>query len=175
MSASFELGDVAVFTTGTVGPPGQRVFYLQARGPLGTVSLRLEKQQVRALAEYLAGILEDLPAPTDRPAPAELELEQPVEAAWTVGTLAVAVDENDDRLLLVVQELVPEPDEEDIAAEAVEGATARFHLRPGQIAAFIDRAREVVAAGRPPCRLCGRPLDPEGGHICPRTNGHGTH
>jgi hypothetical protein len=37
--------------------------------------------------------------------------------------------------------------------------------------AFVNRALEVVAAGRLPCPLCGQPLDPQG-HICPRRNGH---
>ena len=36
---------------------------------------------------------------------------------------------------------------------------------------FVNRALEVVSAGRLPCPLCGQPLDPQG-HICPRRNGH---
>ena len=40
-----------------------------------------------------------------------------------------------------------------------------------QVVDFIDRARKVVAAGRPACPFCQQPLDP-GGHICPRANGY---
>ena len=47
----------------------------------------------------------------------------------------------------------------------------RVRLTPEATRAFIDRARRVVAAGRPPCPLCGQPLDPAG-HLCPRHNGY---
>ena len=40
--------------------PGQRVFYLQARDGELVVTVRCEKQQVAALAEYFAGLLDDL-------------------------------------------------------------------------------------------------------------------
>src|SRR6266536_1596185 len=47
-------------------------------------------------------------------------------------------------------------------------------FRVGSIAlawAFAQRALKIVAAGRPPCPLCGLPLDTDG-HVCPRQNGH---
>jgi uncharacterized repeat protein (TIGR03847 family) len=44
-------------------------------------------------------------------------------------------------------------------------------LTPQAARVFIERARRVVAAGRPPCPLCGQPLDPAG-HLCPRHNGY---
>jgi uncharacterized repeat protein (TIGR03847 family) len=162
---SFELPDPLVFTTGTVGEPGQRVFYLQGQGEGIVVTLKLEKQQVAALADYLEGLLEDLPAIDPAGVPTLLELVDPVIAEWTVGTLAVAWDDGADRFLLVAEELVaaeegePEPD----------AANARFRLTREQVAAFVTRARALVAAGRPPCQFCGLPLDPDG-HACPRMN-----
>ncbi|HVF19250.1 MAG TPA: DUF3090 family protein, partial [Mycobacteriales bacterium] len=47
----------------------------------------------------------------------------------------------------------------------------RVRITAGAARAFVQRAQRVVAAGRPPCALCGLPLDPEG-HVCPRQNGH---
>jgi uncharacterized repeat protein (TIGR03847 family) len=164
MSSSFEMPELDVLTTGTVGPPGQRVFFIQARRGAEVVSLRLEKQQVAAMADYLAGMLEEL-APPDtgsRPGAADMELSEPVVAEWTVGALAVAYDADTDRLLIVAEELVEEGED---------GADARLRASREQVAAFIERAREIVAAGRPPCQWCGLPLDPEG-HVCPKTNGH---
>src|SRR5688500_1822192 len=163
MSTSFEMPDLDVLTTGTLGPPGQRVFFIQARRGAEVVSLRLEKQQVTAMADYLAGMLEEL-APADvadRPSPADMELTEPVVAEWIVGALAVAYDADTDRLVIVAEELVEEGEE---------GADARLRATREQVAAFVDRAREIVAAGRPPCQWCGLPLDPEG-HVCPNTNG----
>src|SRR3546814_3779677 len=82
--------DPNAFTAGAIGPPGQRVFYLQACDDSSVSSVRLEKQQVSALAEYLAGMLHELPAPAN--VPADTELAEPVEAAWTGGHLQVAND-----------------------------------------------------------------------------------
>ena len=161
MSTSFELNDVDHLTTGTIGPPGQRVFYLQAaqRGQL--VSLRLEKTLVAALVQYLVALLNDLPPPG--PLPDELDLREPVVAEWVVGGLGASYDEHSDRVVLLAEELVDD--------EAQEGASARFAATREQVAAFTMHGAGVVQAGRPPCPLCGQPLDPEG-HVCARLNGH---
>ena len=45
---------------GTVGPPGQRTFFLQAREGARLVSVALEKQQVEALAERIDELLDEL-------------------------------------------------------------------------------------------------------------------
>ena len=50
--ANLDLGEVESFTAGTVGPKGQRVFYLQAQSNGTTFVFRLEKQQVLAMAEH---------------------------------------------------------------------------------------------------------------------------
>ena len=171
MSESFDLPEVDRFTTGTIGPPGQRVFYLQAAGGGHVVSLRLEKGQVAALAQYLAELLSDLPAPGDAEVAGPLPLEEPVVAEWVVGSIGVVFDETRDRMLIRVDE-IPATDE---AGEPVEDqpelGTARFALTRGQVAGFVAHAAEVVASGRPPCELCGRPKDAEG-HMCVKTNGH---
>jgi uncharacterized repeat protein (TIGR03847 family) len=160
MSTSFEMPEVDLLTTGAIGPPGQRVFYLQARQGEHVVSLRLEKTQVAALVTYLDALLADLPSPTELPT--DLELLEPVVAEWVVGSLGVSYDEDADRILVLAEELVE---------EGQEGASARITATRGQIAALAVHGAEVVAAGRPPCPLCGQPLDPEG-HMCVRLNGH---
>lgn len=166
MTSSFDL-DPDHFTPGAIGPPGQRVFYLQAAEGSQVVSFRLEKQQVAAMAEYLAGILEDLPAFT-WPEPDASELREPVVTEWVVGTIAVAYEEATDEVLVVAEELV---DPDDAERADVAPATARFRLTRPQVALFIGRAAALVLGGRPPCPLCGRPVDPRG-HVCPRSNGH---
>jgi uncharacterized repeat protein (TIGR03847 family) len=154
---SFDLEEPDHFTTGAVGPKGQRVFYLQAREAGTVVTLKVEKQQVGALADYLEQLLEDLPSegrPPARPAP---ELVAPVDAQWPVGGLGVAYDERLDRIVLIAEELVPDADDDD---DDEVPAVARFHLRRDQVVAFIPHARALVAAGRAPCPYCGYPLDP---------------
>ena len=134
---------------GAVGPPGQRVFYVQARQGEQVVSLRLEKTQVFALAEHLAGMLGDLPPTTAEEA--AVELTEPVIAEWVVGSMGVAYDEESDRIILVAEELAKEDDPNpDIGS-------ARITLTRELAVGFIARARELVSAGRPLCQLCGLP------------------
>lgn len=162
MSPALDLGDLDFFTVGTEGPTGRRVFLLQCRSGTTLLTLKIEKQQVSVLAEYLGRLLADL----DRPGqlPSQLDLEQPSEPHWVVGTLGVSYDEALDRIVLVAEELVTDDEEG-------EGDVARFTVTRAQAAAFAVRATLLVEAGRPPCPLCGLPLDPTG-HQCPRTNGH---
>jgi uncharacterized repeat protein (TIGR03847 family) len=161
---SFELDSPDVFTTGTLGPPGQRVFYLQARDGDLIITVRCEKQQVAALADYFEGLLDDLePAPYGL-AGGDLDLVEPVQELWTVGPIGVAYDEPDDRIIVVLEELVEE--DEDAPAE---GGSVKVRLSRAQVSSFVSHSREIVAAGRPPCRFCGLPVDPDG-HPCPRMN-----
>jgi uncharacterized repeat protein (TIGR03847 family) len=174
VSASFHLDLPDHFTAGAVGPPGQRVFYLQAREAGTTVTLKCEKEQVAALGEYLGGLLARLPA-TGPAADDKRQLLQPFEAAWAVGSLGVGYDADRDRILVVANERVEEEEEEGEGTAdepgAAEPASARFAITRAQAAAFVERARLLQRAGRPTCPMCGEPKDPAG-HICPRSNGH---
>lgn len=161
MTESFDFRAPDHFVAGTVGPPGRRTFYLQASEGHRVVTLKLEKQQVTALADYLETILRDL-APVGPPPGTFASLREPFDESWVVGPLGVAYDERDDRVVLVAEELQTED-------ETADPATARFHLDREQVAAFIEHARSLVGAGRPLCTLCGQPMDPEG-HVCPRSN-----
>src|SRR5436305_7688331 len=109
MNESYDLQEVDHLTTGAVGPPGERVFYLQARSGPDLLTLKLEKTQVAALVRYLGTLLADLPPPDDLPQ--DLELVEPVEAEWIVGSLGVSYDEDAGRFLLLVEELVEEGEE----------------------------------------------------------------
>jgi len=160
MSEGYDLGAPDRFTVGTEGPVGQRLFLLQCRQGSQLLTLKIEKQQVSALAEYLTQIVRDQSRPGHLPD--ELPLEEPAEPAWAVGTVGVTFDEAEDRVVIVIEELVPEDEA---------GAIARLSVTREQAAAFAITATRLVESGRPPCPLCGSPLDPSG-HECPRTNGH---
>ncbi|MFT7597812.1 MAG: putative repeat protein (TIGR03847 family) [Acidimicrobiales bacterium] len=171
MTTSFEFNDPNHFTTGAIGEPGARVFYLQAGDLTGHVSLKLEKQQVLALAQFLRSVLDDLPAPPPDLKPAELL--QPIDAEWIVGQIAVGVDEADAEIVVMVEEAVPfdedEDDTDDFLADVTAGQTLRVQLNAALAAAFVAKADALMENSRPPCRLCGQPEDPVG-HACPRLN-----
>lgn len=174
MSDSFEFRDVTHFTAGAVGEPGDRTFFLQVGDGAAMVTVKLEKQQVKALAQFLKGVLDDLPS-TTTPA-AATPLVDPTVPEWTVGQIAVGVEEANSEVVLVIEELVPVDDDEDLDFEEDilgidedAGAKIRAHIDVDRAASFVVTSDELMNQGRPPCRLCGQPLDPAG-HACPRLN-----
>lgn len=162
MSRAFELSEPERVAVGTIGEVGRRAFFLQAREGDELLTVKLEKQQVGALAESLGRLLQDLPRPGHLPEDEELDLEAFDEASFVGGTLAVAYDAAVDRVVVLAEELVGEDEE---------GDEARLSLTREQAASLAIRGARLVEAGRPPCPLCGYPIDPRG-HACPRTNGH---
>lgn len=172
------------FVAGTVGEPGSRSFFLQARSGRRVTSVSLEKEQVALLAERLEELLDEIVRRTasspavPAAAPADLAdnepLEQPILEEFRVGSLALAWDEPHARIVIeagaITEDENPaEPLSDDQTAEAPDAL--RVRLTGGQARAFAARAQAVVSAGRPPCPLCELPLDPEG-HVCPRQNGY---
>lgn len=172
MGRSFEFERVDALVPGAVGPPGQRVFYLQVRAGSQVVSFKCEKQQVAAIAERFVRLANALG--TREPDRDVAGLIEPVLPEWVVAGIALGVDESGGGITMTVEEMVdvPEPDEdftEDDVDELLDAAEATFRLTPGQALGFAEVAAELLSAGRPPCRLCGRPMEPEG-HACPRWN-----
>jgi uncharacterized repeat protein (TIGR03847 family) len=181
MTEEFELANPDRVTVGTVGPVGERVFLLQVREGKVLMTLKLEKAQVSALARFLGRMLGELERPSELPSGDELALEQVDEPDFVVRSLGVTYDDESDRIILVAdevdrtesgeeaEELFGLPD--DLEPEAETGASVRLTMTREQAAALAIRGTELVEAGRPPCPLCGYPLDARG-HVCPRTNGH---
>jgi len=199
----YDYGRPDRFVAGTVGQPGSRTFFLQARRGRALVSVVLEKVQVQVLAERMALLLAEVarrgvrvpealaPADDDR-AP----LDEPLVEAFRVGTMTIAWDGSSDEVVIEARAQAEtdededdddeEPDEgvdededddddeepEEIPDDDPEGPDlVRVRLTPAGARAFAERALRTVAAGRPPCPLCGQPLDASG-HLCPRRNGY---
>jgi uncharacterized repeat protein (TIGR03847 family) len=173
------------FVAGTVGPPGQRTFFLQARAGTRLVSVALEKQQVQALAERIDELLDEVMASELNvamiPAVAPLglddhePLEQPIEEEFRAGTMTLSWDPGDERVVIEVfpfsEAAVVTPDQLDEDFEEPEpDEVFLVRLPPGNARAFVKRAEQVLEAGRPSCPFCGNPIDPEG-HLCVRANG----
>ncbi|MFE6688783.1 DUF3090 domain-containing protein [Streptomyces sp. NPDC057743] len=179
------------FVAGTVGLPGRRSFFLQAAAGGRVTSVALEKTQVAALAERIDELLDEVvrrsggSAPVPAVSPNELSdtapLQTPVEEEFRVGTMALAWDGEEERMIVEAQALVElEADSDEDLADAEERLLQddengppmlRVRLTGTMARAFAKRALDVVNAGRPPCPLCSLPLDPEG-HVCPRQNGY---
>ncbi|TME80528.1 MAG: DUF3090 family protein [Chloroflexi bacterium] len=171
------------FVTGTVGQPGSRTFFLQAREGERVVSVVLEKAQVAVLADRLALLLDELGrrglADTGGAAgQQDVEpLDEPLNEAFRAGTLSITWDGDREEVTIEAREQTEDEDLEaaaqtvEIEDDAEDGPDlVRVRLTAAAARAFAQRAATVVAAGRPPCPFCGQPLDPQG-HLCPRRNG----
>lgn len=193
----FEFDPPDRFVADAVGRPGQRSFYLQATSGRNVVTVALEKAQVAVLAERLAAMLSELRrqglALPESPIEAgdRSPLSEPIREEFRVGTLTMAWDPEAERVVLEARAMPEEGFDLDEVIEAVtagpeEAGTAEdegvedddeesdvvlVRLAPTDALAFVERAVRVLAAGRPPCPLCGAPLNPEG-HLCPRRNGY---
>lgn len=180
MSVFYEFDEVDTFTALTVGEPGARVFYLHARRGAERVTVRCEKQQVGAIAQYLRRVLSDLPPPESRPMPDVVDgRAADGQEAFVLGPIGLGYDRSNDRLLVQLDELIPgdlvADDESDEDGDAVsleldvDRGRVRLYVTRDQAAVFCERADHLVAAGRPSCSWCSLPMDPDG-HACPRMN-----
>jgi len=176
------------FVAGSVGQPGQRTFFLQARKGSAVLSVALEKVQVALLAERIAALVEELaqrgielPPPTTAGRPragagaaagrhATASLEEPVVEAFRIGSMTITYDDAQRDVTIEGRARGGDGDADE-DNEDDERHLLRVRLTVGEARAFALGAMEVVAAGRPPCPLCGEPLDPQG-HVCLRRNGY---
>ena len=148
------------FTVGTIGEIGARVFLVQVVEGRRRLTVKVEKQQIAVLATYLTRAIENMGRPGHLPEELELLLSPDDGIDFIAGELSVAIDEQEGSVQVSIEEIGDEP-----------GDSVSILLSREQAAAFAIRATSLVEAGRPPCPLCGFPLDPRG-HDCPRTNGH---
>jgi uncharacterized repeat protein (TIGR03847 family) len=167
------------FVAGTVGEPGARTFFLQARTGPRLVSVALEKEQVAVLAERIDELLDEVMSSSGPEllipavAPVGLEdsgpLEQPIDEQFRAGTMTLSWDPSIMRVVIEVFPLTETAEEDEVEPEPEEVLTVRLEAGPAR--AFVQRASLVIEAGRPDCPFCGNPIDPEG-HLCVRANGY---
>jgi uncharacterized repeat protein (TIGR03847 family) len=163
------------FVPGTIGDPGNRTFFLQARKGEAVISVAVEKAQVAVLADRLNELLsavedeidaEVLSAPDDRP------LDEPLVDLFRVGPMALAWDAASKRVVIEAQPINEEGDYVEVPDDADEGPDiVRVRINPGQAREFIRRAGALMQAGRPTCPFCGEVLEPTG-HFCGASRAH---
>jgi uncharacterized repeat protein (TIGR03847 family) len=164
VARSIDLDPIDGIGVGTVGPPGQRQFFLRAsRGPEAYV-LYCEKFHVQGLIVRIRQLLEaqGLGAP---PEALQLPAEEPGDPEWIVGQLGLGYHESKRLFVIVARQAAANEDD-----DPNQLATARFWATPEQVMAFTRQAERVLSSGRPTCPYCGLPVDPAG-HPCPAGNG----
>lgn len=140
---------------------------MQAQQGDNIAAVKIEKQQVATLANYLEQLLEMLPPSENEPIELLEEPDDPNTLLWTAGGMEIGYSANQDKIALFIEELDADEAAEDTLSESLD--RIRVFLRRDQTLAFIRRAREIIAAGRPLCRFCGEPLNTDDG-FCPCAN-----
>lgn len=164
------------FVAGTVGPPGQRTFFLQARDQSRLVTVSCEKEQLAVLADRIGALLDEYAEAVADETAAMLfadndPLETPIEDEFRVNTISLGWDPQREAVLLEADHESETAEGDDPGPVTGEEDSIRVVLAPAQARAFAQRTKVLVSAGRPPCPFCGGPLDASG-HICPRANGY---
>jgi uncharacterized repeat protein (TIGR03847 family) len=179
MPRIFLFDPVERFVVGTVGIPGERTFFVQARTGSRLVSVSLEKAQVAAIADRVLQILREirLSEPLtviERVGYDDQPLESPIDEEFRVGVIGLAYV-SDRRLIEIDLHAITDSDNADDELLEIDTSSEQDILRVlmtlGYAESFAKRANTVVAAGRAPCPFCGGPIDPNG-HLCPRSNGY---
>lgn len=171
-SQEIDVRPVTHITTDAIGPPGKRVFYLQAWQEDRTITLIVEKFQIQSLAvgyeQFIAEINErfpDLPEASSDYEEDKMHIHPPVDPLFRTGEISLGYDSEDDLVVLIAQELQSEE------SDPEEGSLVRFWCTRSQLRAMCHWGIEVAERGRPICPQCGQPEEPEG-HFCPKKNGH---
>jgi len=179
MPRIFLFDPVERFVVGTVGIPGERTFFIQARTGSRLVSVSLEKAQVAALADRVLQILREirLSEPLtviERVGYDDQPLESPIDEEFRVGVIGLAYLSDRKMIEIDLQAIADSqsPEDEELLMELSDSQDILRVLIPlGYAESFAKRAIAVVGAGRAPCPFCGGPIDPSG-HLCPRANGY---
>lgn len=167
----FILDEPDRFLAGTVGEPGDRAFFLQARKGGALISVGLEKIQVAALAQRLEDLLDAVDASSEAEATDPLPLEEPIVELFRVGAMALAWDAGTEAVVIEAQTPTEDGEYAELPDDAEDGPDLlRVRIDAPAARAFVRRAAALVSAGRPTCPFCGQPLDPQG-HFCARDNG----
>jgi uncharacterized repeat protein (TIGR03847 family) len=161
-----ELSPADFITIDTIGPPGERTFYLQAAQGDSLITVTIEKEHAAALSIAIRGLLEQLEegeaGTGDEHEPINLDLLHPVEPLFRAGRLGLGYDETQDKLVIMVEELTEEEQQ---------GTKVHIWGSRALMAALAQKAAAVIASGRPLCPLCAEPIDSDEQHVCVRGNG----
>ena len=149
-------------TIGTVGPKGRRVFYLQAGRDAEIVSLIIEKEQSWALSEAIKELIDDLEnkldddMSTDHIKTPNMDLREPIEPMFRVSQMGLGYEEDQDQIVLVAQELVPQNPQADDLIDANKPSVVRIWCSREQMRALSNHAMKKVRSGRADPKQNGR-------------------
>ena len=162
-----DFGLVDAVDAETIGPPGERTFRIRARAGENRASLWMEKEQLANLGRACSQLLAE--RSTRRGAEAEVapdigDFDDHPDVDFRIVRIGLDFDNDQQHIILLAD------DQE--ALERGDTPAFRMEFTRAMALALIQRIPPIVEAGRPLCPLCRQPLEGDGGHFCPGSNGH---
>jgi uncharacterized repeat protein (TIGR03847 family) len=175
MTDFIEFDPVDDIGAGAFGVPGQRTFVIQARKGSAMLSVLVEKEQVRLLAEEATQFLDRIAEDEPETPPTSVEngggAVTEAEPLFRARLIGIGYDPDRELVLIELREEASDDEGDDVPppADEAEGHVARLYATRGQVRVMVRNGVAAVEGGRPRCPLCDFPMNPEG-HICPRWN-----
>lgn len=164
----YKLGAAQSVSAETFGQPGKRTFRLVAEAGRAQSHIWLEKEQMLQLGLYLQQAVRQLSegAGDKESTPGESPWTgDPIEQEFQARQMQLQYDQEAN--CFVIHAFEGDEDDPDAGAQT----SVSFWMTMAQSSNLADQVLRICAAGRPPCFLCGMPIDPDG-HRCSRANGH---
>lgn len=166
MEKRYEFDELILLSAVAIGALGKRTFFIIIGQKYEWVRVWLEKEQLQALAlaidQFLLTLAQERHLFPEEPEEPPLSDDVPLgfsSAELKSGQITLGFDKGIAELDFMVHLVGPQED----------SAAVNCRVTLGQLKKFSGQAKNLVAAGRPRCNLCGGPIDPEG-HTCPRQN-----
>ena len=167
LEKSYDFEEPDLLSVIAVGVPGKRTFFLAIGEKEDWMRLWLEKEHLEAVSIAVDQFFDRLSQeyrqfseePEKRSSGDNLPAGLP-SGEFEIDQIGIGFDQEEVVLEFLVHSLGP---------RNMDGIQVTCRVNPGEVKRLGNQAREVCAAGRPRCELCGRPIDPTG-HDCPMQN-----
>ncbi len=166
-NVKYTLGTLSAIDAETFGAPGNRTFRLVLQSGRARSDVWMEKEQLLQLGMYLQEAMQGFSEEQ------KAKESQPSEPSWSGGDTSI---EFKARQIFLNHDAAAnafffKAFEEEAGESNDEPSSVSFWITTDQAGTVAQEALRICAAGRPPCFLCGMPINADG-HVCPRANGH---
>lgn len=162
-----DFGLVDAVDAEAIGEPGARTFRVRARVGTNLAALWMEKEQLAAMGRSISALLAERASGTphgEAQLAAVEEFGNYPDVELQVVRMGLDYNAEAQRMVVLADD-----------AEALQSGNTpafRMEIERQHAAVLIPHIGGIVSAGRPLCPLCGRPLEGDGEHFCPESNGH---
>ncbi|UCC16372.1 MAG: DUF3090 family protein [Dehalococcoidales bacterium] len=167
LEKSYNFEEPGLLSVVAVGVPGKRTFFLVIGEKENWIRLWLEKEHLEAVSiaidQFFVRLSQEFPLFSEETATRSSGDDSPVglpSGEFEIDQVGIGFDKEKVVFEFMVHALGP---------QNLDGISVNCWINPERVRKLGKQAKEICAAGRPRCKLCGRPIDPMG-HDCPMQN-----